>query len=83
MARGEEMNFFEAIFSFVFGDGDPNEDYEEKRWKLVSSTCWLLMYSILQHTGCLRYCFEVVVQVVVEFFSFVSCGESLAWGRSG
>lgn len=36
MARGEEMNFFEAIFSFVFGDGDPNDDYEEKRWKLVS-----------------------------------------------
>ncbi|CAL5227405.1 g10362 [Coccomyxa viridis] len=28
-------NFFEAIFSFVFGDGNPNIDYEEKRWKLV------------------------------------------------
>eukprot|EP00959_Pyramimonas_sp_CCMP1952_P452085 9465373-Pyramimonas_sp.AAC.1 len=24
-ARAGEMNFFEAVFSFVFGDGDPNE----------------------------------------------------------
>eukprot|EP00884_Botryococcus_braunii_P020460 jgi/Botrbrau1/7098/Bobra.0165s0120.2 len=35
MASGEKMNFFEAIFSFVFGDGDPNEDFEEMRWRLV------------------------------------------------
>ncbi len=37
LARGEQMNFFESIFSFVFGDGDPNLDYEEKRWQLVST----------------------------------------------
>lgn len=29
------MNFLEAIFSFVFGDGNPNESYEDRRWRLV------------------------------------------------
>ncbi|CAK0755565.1 hypothetical protein CVIRNUC_002384 [Coccomyxa viridis] len=33
--ESEGPNFFEAIFSFVFGDGNPNVDYEEKRWKMV------------------------------------------------
>lgn len=23
------------VFSFVFGDGDPNQGIEEERWKLV------------------------------------------------
>lgn len=30
-----EMNFFESVFSFVFGDGDPNQEIEEERWKLI------------------------------------------------
>ncbi|KAI3984615.1 hypothetical protein MKX01_003978 [Papaver californicum] len=30
-----EMNFVESIFSFVFGDGDPNQGLEEQRWKLI------------------------------------------------
>ncbi len=34
---GQGMNFLEAIFSFVFGDGNPNESYEDRRWRLVSS----------------------------------------------
>ena len=29
------MNFLEAIFSFLFGDGDPNADLDEKRWKAI------------------------------------------------
>ncbi|AQK71512.1 hypothetical protein Zm00014a_044669 [Zea mays] len=29
------MNFIESVFSFVFGDGDPNDGLEEKRWKMV------------------------------------------------
>uniref|UniRef100_A0A7N0RGF9 Iron-sulfur cluster biosynthesis family protein n=1 Tax=Kalanchoe fedtschenkoi TaxID=63787 RepID=A0A7N0RGF9_KALFE len=29
------MNFIESIFSFVFGDGNPNEEIEEERWKLI------------------------------------------------
>ncbi|KAB1222574.1 hypothetical protein CJ030_MR2G004944 [Morella rubra] len=31
----DEMNFIESIFSFVFGDGDPNQGIEEERWKLI------------------------------------------------
>lgn len=30
-----DMNFIESVFSFVFGDGDPNQGIEEERWKLV------------------------------------------------
>jgi len=32
-----EMNFFEAVFSFLFGDGDPNADLEERRWAAIAS----------------------------------------------
>jgi hypothetical protein len=31
-----EMNFFEAVFSFLFGDGNPNFDLEERRWKAIA-----------------------------------------------
>ncbi|GLT94702.1 hypothetical protein SLE2022_124310 [Rubroshorea leprosula] len=30
-----KMNFIESVFSFVFGDGDPNQEIEEERWKLI------------------------------------------------
>ncbi|KAL9238897.1 hypothetical protein vseg_013265 [Gypsophila vaccaria] len=29
------VNFLESIFSFVFGDGDPNQGIEEERWKMI------------------------------------------------
>lgn len=31
---GESMTFVEAVFSFVFGDGNPNENFEVRgsRW---------------------------------------------------
>lgn len=29
------MNFVESVFSFVFGDGDPNQGLEEERWKII------------------------------------------------
>ncbi|KAK9127780.1 hypothetical protein Syun_016577 [Stephania yunnanensis] len=29
------MNFIESVFSFVFGDEDPNQGIEEERWKLI------------------------------------------------
>ncbi|GLI67327.1 hypothetical protein VaNZ11_011515 [Volvox africanus] len=29
------ISFVEAIFSFVFGDGDPNTAYDEQRWKVL------------------------------------------------
>ncbi|KAL1330690.1 uncharacterized protein At5g03900, chloroplastic [Arachis ipaensis] len=34
-ADDEKMNFIESVFSFVFGDGDPNQGIEEERWKLI------------------------------------------------
>lgn len=33
----EGMNFLEAVFSFLFGDGDPNADLEERRWQSVGA----------------------------------------------
>lgn len=36
-AEPESMNFLEAIFSFLFGDGNPNADLEERRWQTVGS----------------------------------------------
>jgi hypothetical protein len=35
--REEGMNFLEAIFSFLFGDGDPNADLEERRWREIGA----------------------------------------------
>lgn len=32
---GQEMGFLESVFSFVFGDGDPNAELEEARWKAL------------------------------------------------
>uniref|UniRef100_A0A1D1YWY0 Uncharacterized protein At5g03900, chloroplastic n=2 Tax=Anthurium amnicola TaxID=1678845 RepID=A0A1D1YWY0_9ARAE len=29
------MNFIESVFSFVFGDGNPNQGLEQERWKLI------------------------------------------------
>ncbi|DBA95928.1 TPA: hypothetical protein ACH3X1_001454 [Trebouxia sp. C0004] len=40
---GQGMNFLEAIFSFVFGDGNPNESYEDRRWRLIGN--------YIQHKG--------------------------------
>lgn len=31
-----EMNFFESVFSFLFGDGNPNFDLEKRRWKAIA-----------------------------------------------
>ncbi|NKB18708.1 MAG: exosortase/archaeosortase family protein [Pseudanabaena sp. CRU_2_10] len=32
----EQMGFLESIFSFLFGDGDPNADLEERRWRAIA-----------------------------------------------
>ena len=34
---GEKLNFLEAIFSFLFGDGNPNADLEERRWRTIGN----------------------------------------------
>ncbi|MBW4517554.1 MAG: hypothetical protein KME11_20310 [Timaviella obliquedivisa GSE-PSE-MK23-08B] len=34
---GNEMNFLESVFSFLFGDGDPNADLNDRRWKTIAT----------------------------------------------
>ncbi|NET42006.1 hypothetical protein [Okeania sp. SIO2B3] len=31
------MNFFEAVFSFLFGDGNPNFNLDERRWQAIAT----------------------------------------------
>jgi hypothetical protein len=31
------LNFFEAVFSFLFGDGNPNTNLEERRWQEIGN----------------------------------------------
>ncbi|MEQ9552544.1 MAG: hypothetical protein RIM23_23385 [Coleofasciculus sp. G3-WIS-01] len=35
--QSQQMNFLEAIFSFLFGDGNPNADLEERRWQEIGT----------------------------------------------
>ncbi|MBE9208552.1 hypothetical protein IQ244_18830 [Nostoc sp. LEGE 06077] len=35
--QGHELNFFEAVFSFLFGDGNPNAKLEERRWQEIAT----------------------------------------------
>ncbi len=32
-----DMNFLEAVFSFLFGDGNPNANLEERRWQEIAT----------------------------------------------
>ena len=37
-AKGNyQMNFLESVFSFLFGDGNPNADLESHRWQVIGS----------------------------------------------
>jgi hypothetical protein len=36
-SESSQMNFLEAIFSFLFGDGNPNTDLEERRWQEIGT----------------------------------------------
>jgi hypothetical protein len=35
---GSEMNFLESVFSFLFGDGNPNAELNDRRWKTIATT---------------------------------------------
>lgn len=35
--QDDGMNFLEAIFSFLFGDGDPNANLEDRRWQVIGT----------------------------------------------
>ncbi|MBE9068876.1 hypothetical protein IQ260_19720 [Leptolyngbya cf. ectocarpi LEGE 11479] len=32
-----KLNFLEGIYSFLFGDGDPNKDLDERRWSAIAT----------------------------------------------
>lgn len=71
LARGAQLTFVEAIFSFVFGDGDPNKGYEASRWAALGQL-------IQDRWGCLGsrlYCaLPVQYQLVVRELSVMpSC----------
>lgn len=36
-AKDNQYNFLEAVFSFLFGDGNPNANLEERRWKTIAT----------------------------------------------
>lgn len=35
VAQGSPLTFIESIFSFVFGDGDPNAEFDAERWSAL------------------------------------------------
>jgi hypothetical protein len=37
LSEKRELNFFEAVFSFLFGDGNPNRNLEERRWQEIAT----------------------------------------------
>ena len=36
-SQESQMSFLESIFSFLFGDGNPNADLEERRWQEIGT----------------------------------------------
>ena len=32
-----DLNFLESVYSFLFGDGDPNKNLEDRRWEAVAT----------------------------------------------
>ncbi|WP_413167076.1 hypothetical protein ACL6C3_10290 [Capilliphycus salinus ALCB114379] len=36
-SQNNQYNFLEAVFSFLFGDGNPNANLEERRWKTIAT----------------------------------------------
>jgi hypothetical protein len=34
-SKKDSMNFLESVFSFLFGDGNPNRNLEERRWQAI------------------------------------------------
>ena len=35
--RQSNLNFLEAVFSFLFGDGNPNANLEKRRWRTIAA----------------------------------------------
>ncbi|MBV5257897.1 hypothetical protein FLX56_05620 [Synechococcus moorigangaii CMS01] len=56
------MNFLEAVFSFLFGDGDPNPNLEERRWQTIGQV-------IQNHAG------AVIAEQIAPYFDELSSSE--------
>jgi uncharacterized membrane protein YgcG len=37
VSETNKLNFLEAVFSFLFGDGNPNRDLEKRRWQEIGT----------------------------------------------
>jgi hypothetical protein len=37
LAENKEMGFLESVFSFVFGDGDPNDNLDDLRYEQIAN----------------------------------------------
>ncbi|MEM1255764.1 MAG: hypothetical protein AAGI69_25275 [Cyanobacteria bacterium P01_H01_bin.21] len=35
--QDNKLNFLEGVYSFLFGDGDPNKDLDERRWGAIAT----------------------------------------------
>ncbi|HLO47136.1 MAG TPA: hypothetical protein VK211_01720 [Kamptonema sp.] len=35
--EANQMNFLESVFSFIFGDGNPNYNLDERRWQAIAT----------------------------------------------
>ena len=56
-----DINFLEAVFSFLFGDGNPNADLEERRWQSIATV-------IRNHRG------AVIAEQISPFLDSVGTG---------
>lgn len=59
-----EMNFLEAVFSFIFGDGNPNYNLEERRWRTIAAI-------IRNHQG------AIVAEQIVPYLDQLGQGYAL------
>jgi hypothetical protein len=63
-SKKESMNFLEAVFSFLFGDGNPNQNLEERRWQEIGK-------DLRQHDG------AIVAEQVIPFLEQPTEGQSV------
>jgi hypothetical protein len=63
-AKKESINFLEAVFSFLFGDGNPNRNLEQRRWQEIGKV-------LRQHGG------AVAAEQVIPFLEQPNKSESI------
>lgn len=63
-AKQGSMNFLEAVFSFLFGDGNPNPHLEERRWQEIGKV-------LRQHGG------AVAAEQIIPFLEQPSIEQSV------